>query len=50
MTLTRERSRWVPRLLIAPTVICALALTVLPLGYSLLTSLREFPLGQSHPL
>src|SRR6266851_4959418 len=47
MTLTGRRSRWVPRLLIAPTVICALALTVLPLAYSVLTSLREFPLGQS---
>jgi len=39
--------KWVPRLLIAPTAIFAAALTVLPLGYSVLTSLREFPLGQS---
>ena len=47
MTKTGGRGNWAPRLLIAPTIICALALTVLPLGYSLLTSLREFPLGQS---
>jgi multiple sugar transport system permease protein len=47
MMPTDGTSTWVPRLLIAPTVICALVLTVLPLGYSVLTSLREFPLGQS---
>jgi multiple sugar transport system permease protein len=47
MMPTDGRSTWIPRLLIAPTVICALALTVLPLAYSVLTSLREFPLGQS---
>jgi len=46
MTQTGGRIKWAPKLLIAPTVICALALTILPLGYSLLTSLREFPLGQ----
>lgn len=47
MTQAGGTGKWVPRLLVAPTVICALALTVLPLGYSLLTSLREFPLGQT---
>jgi multiple sugar transport system permease protein len=47
MTQPGRTGRWAPRLLIAPAAICALALTVLPLGYSLLTSLREFPLGQS---
>ncbi|MBZ5594008.1 MAG: sugar ABC transporter permease [Acidobacteriia bacterium] len=39
--------KWAPWLLIAPTAVFALALTVLPLGYSLVTSLREFPLGHA---
>jgi len=39
--------KWTPWLLLAPTVVFALAVTVLPLAYSLLTSLREFPLGQA---
>ena len=33
-----------PLLLIAPTAIFALAITVLPLGYTVLASLQEFPL------
>lgn len=33
--------------LIAPTALFALAMTVLPLGYSLLTSFQEFPLGRA---
>ena len=40
------RAKWLPWILIAPTALFALAMTVLPLGYSLLMSLREFPLGK----
>jgi multiple sugar transport system permease protein len=38
-----KRLAWV---LIAPTALFALAMTVLPLGYSLVTSLQEFRLGK----
>jgi len=41
------REKWLPWALIAPTALFALAMTVVPLGYSLLTSLREFPLGRT---
>ncbi len=41
------RAKWLPWVLIAPTALFALALTVLPLGYSLVTSLQEFRLGQA---
>jgi len=47
MSETEAARKWVAWWLIAPTAIFAAALTVLPLAYSLLTSLREFPLGQS---
>lgn len=40
------RTRWLPWALIAPAALFVLALTVLPLGYSLLTSLREFRPGK----
>ena len=46
MSKPGESGKWVPRLLIAPTFLFVLTLTVLPLGYSVVTSLREFPLGQ----
>ncbi len=39
------RTKWLPWALIAPTALFALAMTVLPLGYSLLTSFEEFRLG-----
>jgi multiple sugar transport system permease protein len=39
------RTKWLPWALIAPTALFALAMTILPLGYSLLTSLQEFRLG-----
>jgi multiple sugar transport system permease protein len=45
--MARSESRWLLSLLIVPTAAFAAALTVLPLGYSLLTSLRVFPLGRS---
>ena len=38
--------KWLAWALIAPTALFALAMTVVPLGYSLLTSLQEFRLGQ----
>jgi len=41
------RAKWLPRVLIAPTALFALAMTVLPLGYSLLTSLQTYPLGRA---
>ena len=41
------RAKWLPRVLIAPTALFALAMTVLPLGYSLLTSLQNYPLGRA---
>lgn len=40
------RAKWLPWALIAPTALFALAMTVLPLGYSLLTSLQTYPLGR----
>ena len=40
------RTKWLSWALIAPTALFALAMTVLPLGYSLLTSLQEFRLGK----
>jgi multiple sugar transport system permease protein len=40
------RAKWLSWALIAPTALFALAITVLPLGYSVLTSLQEFPLGK----
>ncbi len=40
------RGKWLPWALIAPMVLFALALTVLPLCYSLLTSFQEYRLGQ----
>jgi multiple sugar transport system permease protein len=40
------RAKWLPWILIAPTALFALAMTVLPLGYSLWMSLRDFPLGK----
>jgi multiple sugar transport system permease protein len=40
------RTKWLPWALLAPTALFAMAMTVLPLGYSLLTSLEEFRLGQ----
>ena len=41
------REKWLPWALIAPTALFALALTLVPLAYSLLTSFQEFPLGRS---
>jgi len=44
-----RRHRWarlLPVALVAPTALFALAITVLPLGYSVVTSLQEFRLGQ----
>ncbi len=41
------RGKSLPWLLIAPTAIFAAAMTVLPLGFCLLASFREFPLGQA---
>lgn len=41
------REKWLPLALIAPTALFALAMTVVPLGYSLLTSFQEFPLGHA---
>ena len=39
-----RRGQLLPLLLIAPTALFALAITVLPLGYTMLASLQEFPL------
>src|ERR1700730_5005421 len=47
MSRTGAASRWAPWLLIAPAALFALAVTVLPLGYSVLTSFQEFPLGHA---
>jgi multiple sugar transport system permease protein len=47
MSRNAAAGRWAPWLLIAPAALFALAVTVLPLGYSVLTSFREFPLGQA---
>jgi len=41
------RVKLLPWALIAPTAVFALAMTVLPLVYSVLTSLQEFPLGRA---
>jgi multiple sugar transport system permease protein len=40
------RTKWLSRALIAPTAVFALAITVLPLGYSVLTSFHQFRLGK----
>jgi multiple sugar transport system permease protein len=46
-TTTRRRLfSFVPWVLLAPTVLFALALTILPLAYAVLTSLRSFRFGQ----
>src|SRR5436190_12727745 len=47
MSRSAAAGTWAPWLLIAPAALFALALTVLPLGYSVLTSFQEFPLGQA---
>jgi multiple sugar transport system permease protein len=47
MSRTGTASTWAPWVLIAPAALFALAVTVLPLGYSVLTSFQEFPLGQA---
>ena len=41
------QEKWLPWALIAPTALFALAMTVVPLGYSVLTSFQEFPLGRA---
>src|SRR5258708_26272523 len=43
----KQRGSSLPWLLLAPTALFVIALTVLPLGYSVVTSFREFPLGQA---
>ena len=40
------RAKWLYWALIAPTAVFALAMTILPLGYSLLTSFHEYRLGK----
>jgi multiple sugar transport system permease protein len=40
------RTKWLSWALIAPTVVFAMAMTLLPLGYSVLTSFQEFRLGK----
>jgi multiple sugar transport system permease protein len=40
------RTKWLSWALIAPTAVFALAMTVLPLGYSVLTSFQQFRLGK----
>ena len=40
------RTKWLAWLLIAPTALFALAMTLVPLGYSVMTSLQEFRLGK----
>lgn len=47
MARSAAAGRWAPWLLIAPAALFALAVTVLPLGYSFLTSFQDFPLGQA---
>ncbi|PYT20176.1 MAG: sugar ABC transporter permease [Acidobacteria bacterium] len=41
-----RRGRLLPWALVAPTVLFVVAMTVFPLGYSMWTSLQEYPLGQ----
>jgi multiple sugar transport system permease protein len=41
------RAKWLPWAFIAPTALFALAMTVVPLGYSVLTSMLEFRLGRT---
>src|SRR5690348_5627449 len=41
------RGKLLPWALLAPTAVFALAMMVLPLAYSFLTSLQEFPLGRA---
>src|SRR5258708_31995977 len=43
----KQRGSSLPWLLLAPTALFVIALTVLPLGYSVVTSFREFRLGQA---
>src|SRR5438105_14204622 len=47
MRLAGVRRTWTPWLLIAPTALFALLVTVAPLGYSVVASLRQFPLGHA---
>ena len=45
-TTRRRRFSFVPWVLLAPTALFVLALTILPLAYAVLTSLRSFRFGQ----
>ncbi len=43
----RRRQKLLPWLLLAPTALFVVAMTLVPLGYSVLTSLHDSPLGQA---
>src|SRR5690349_6160148 len=43
----RRRQKMLPWLLLAPTALFVVAMTIVPLGYSVLTSLHDSPLGQA---
>src|SRR5689334_12976523 len=46
-SLPGDRRKSLPWLLLAPTALFVVAMTLVPLGYSVVTSLRDSPLGQA---